>query len=365
MLKFFRRIRRAVVGFLADHAPETVIGVFIIAFVLVVFRHEMFISIGPGHYGVLWRRFGGGTDMSQLYGEGLHLIYPFDKMYIFNGQVQMEEEDLDVLSSDGLKMEVNVVYRFSLNPDHIGALAKYVGPDYKKKLVAPQVASLARNIFSNNTPEEIFSARRQDIEDSLTNDVQELLDSMFQPAWHKGPPLSFVKVWDVLIRGITLPPVIAAAVERKNEAKQNNEAYDYRLLSEAKEAQRKLIEADGIEKFQQKVSPSLTDSYLQWQGIQATRALAESHNSKIVVIGGGKSGMPVILGGLDDNRTLATAKTEETAGKQADKPQADKGQSDGKAAPDKPASDSQARPSTDSTDGAVKSTPDADGKAKP
>lgn len=361
MLKFFRRIRRAVVGFLADHAPETVIGVFIIAFVLVVFRHEMFISIGPGHYGVLWRRFGGGTDMSQLFGEGMHLILPFNKMYIFNGQVQIEEEDLDVLSSDGLKMEINVVYRFSLNPDNIGALAKYVGPDYKKKLVAPQVASLARNAFSNNTPEEIFSARRQDIEDSLTDDVQERLDTMFQPAWHKGPPLSFVKVWDVLIRGITLPPVVAAAVERKNEAKQNNEAFDYRLLSEAKEAQRKLIEADGIEKFQLKVAPSLTDSYLQWQGVQATRALAESHNSKIVVIGGGKNGMPVILGGLDDAKTVAPAKPDEAA--KADVPAA--GKQDGKPAADKPSTDSQAAPSTDSADGAAKSSPDADGKAKP
>ncbi|MBP7338336.1 prohibitin family protein, partial [Niveispirillum sp.] len=257
---------------------------------------------------------GGGTDTTQLYGEGVHVISPLDRMYIFDGQIQVEEENLDVLSSDGLKMVVNVVYRFSLNPPQIGDLAKYVGPNYKKKLVSPQVASLARNIFSDNSPEEIFSARRQDIEDTLTADVQKRLDTMFKPAWREGPAVPFVKVWDVLIRGITLPPAVAKAIEHKNEAKHTNEAYDYRLMSEAKEAQRKLIEAEGIDKFQRKVAPGLTDNYLRWEGIQATRHLANSQNSKVIVIGGGAGGLPVILGNLDDGKPGTPAKAAGDAG---------------------------------------------------
>ncbi|WP_413206142.1 prohibitin family protein [Rhodospirillum sp. A1_3_36] len=300
MLRFIpKRVRR----FFAFRAPEMLLVTFAVVFFVVVFRHEMFVSIGPGHYGVLWRRFGGGTDTQHLFGEGIHIILPTDKMYIFNGQIQVGEEKLDVLSSDGLKMVVDVVYRFSLNPDEIGDLAKYVGPHYQEKLIAPQVASMARNSFSNNTPEEIFSRRREDIEAALTGDVQKRMDTMFKPDWRPGPALRFVKVWDVLIRGITLPQSVAAAIEAKNRAKQKNEAYDFRLLSEAKEAQRKEIEAAGIEKFQLKVSPGLTESYLQWQGIQATERLAKSNNAKIVVIGAGKSGLPVILGGLDDGKT--------------------------------------------------------------
>lgn len=352
MVRFIpKRIRR----FFVDRAPEMLLVTFALLFFLVVFRHEMFISIGPGHYGVLWRRFGGGTDTSHLFGEGIHIILPTDKMYIFDGQIQVGEETLDVLSSDGLKMVVNVVYRFSLNPDEIGDLAKYVGPNYKKKLIAPQVASMARNIFSNNTPEEIFSRRREDIEATLTSDVQRRLDTMFKPDWKPGPALPFVKVWDVLIRGITLPESVAAAIETKNRAKQENEAYDFRLLSEAKEAQRKQIEADGIEKFQQKVSPGLTDSYLQWQGIQATERLAKSRNAKIVVIGAGKSGLPVILGGLGDGKTDTVPRPDprqDAADKDADK-------SDEDVADEAPGEDPLPNSSTETRPAAVGGKPSA------
>jgi hypothetical protein len=75
--------------------------------------------------------------------------------------------------------------------------------------------------------------------------------------------------------------------------------YKYRVQREAEESQRKMIEANGIEAFERTVSQGISDSYLRWQGINATLALAQSPNAKIVVIGSGKDGLPIILGNVD------------------------------------------------------------------
>lgn len=293
-----------------EHGPELALAVFVIIFMLVYFAPNMFISIKPGDYGALWRRFGGGTDLTHTYGEGLHIILPWNKMYIYNGKLQMQDRNFNVLSSDGLTMDVEIAYRFELNPEEIPALNKYIGPDYEATLVTPEVGARARDVFSRNTPEEIFSERRAEIEKSITDEVQLHLDEAFNPPWRPtGEEVHFIKVWDVLIRGITLPAPVARAIEAKNEAKQNNEAYDYRLLAAAKEAERKQIEAHGIKEFQDIVAPGLTDNYLRWSGIQATEALANSPNTKIIVIGGGKGGLPIILGGLDEGKGVTSVGT--------------------------------------------------------
>ncbi|HUB44299.1 MAG TPA: SPFH domain-containing protein [Acetobacteraceae bacterium] len=292
------RLRR----FSIEHGPELALAIFFVIFMLVFFAPNIFVSIQPGYYGVLWRRFGGGVDLTHTYGEGLHIVLPWNKMYLYDGRLQMQDRDFNVLSSDGLNMQVELAYRFELNPAEIPALARYIGEDYATTLVSPEVGARARDVFSLNTPEEIFSERRADIERTITDEVQHHLDVAFNPPWRGKQEVHFVKVWDVLIRGITLPPAVEAAIEAKNQAKQENEAYDYRLLAAAKEAERKQIEAHGIKEFQDIVSPGLTDNYLRWSGIQATMDLAKSPNSKVVVIGSGKGGMPIILGGLDDQK---------------------------------------------------------------
>lgn len=286
----------------SDRAPEMALVFFIATFMVVLFKDNIFITIKQGHYGVMWHRFSGGTDLSRTHGEGVHIIFPWDKMMIFDGRLQMVEQQLDVLSSDGLAILIDVSYRFELIPSEIPSLARYVGPDYERILIGPSVATHARAVFSRNTPEEIFARRRDELNNMLTAEVQEELDRRFTPSWRTGDKVRFVEIEDVIIRGITLPQTVAAAIETKNIAKQENEAYDYRLLSESKEAERKQIEARGIKAFQDIVAPGLTDTYLRWQGIQATQALANSPNSKLVVIGSGGDGLPIILGGWESER---------------------------------------------------------------
>jgi regulator of protease activity HflC (stomatin/prohibitin superfamily) len=290
------RIWRRLLHFMAHHGPEIAVMIMIFVFIVVYFSDQIFYNIPPGSVGVLWQRFG-GTVMGRYLDEGLHVVWPWDKVYIYNTRLQQLEQDFDVLSADGLKMTVNIAYRFQAIPQTVPALHEYVGPNYVSVLLTTEIGARARDVFSRNTPEEIFSDRRIQIQQEILSDVQADLRKTFSPM--AGHPIDFIKLDDVLIRGITLPPAVEAAINRKEEQKQLNLEYDYRLLREAKETERKRIEAQGIREFQDIVSSGITPSYLKWQGIEATLELARSNNSKVVIIGSGKDGLPIILGNME------------------------------------------------------------------
>jgi prohibitin 1 len=270
---------------------------FVVVLLLVYFAPTMIYTIEAGHVGVLWKRFAGGTVLDRPLREGLHLIFPWDKVFIYDVRLQQMSQDFDVLSSDGLKMTVNISYRFQLNATEVPTLHQYVGPNFAEIMITADVGASARNVFSQNTPEEIFSDRRIEIKDAITAAVRRNLVEHFNPPGRAN--VDFVNLEAILIRSVTLPPLVQGAIERKIEQQQLNQEYDYRLLREAKESQRKRIEAQGIKEFQDIVSRGITDSYLRWRGIEATLALARSQNSKIVVIGAGKEGLPIILGNVD------------------------------------------------------------------
>lgn len=301
-----RRVWRRFLRFLARHGPEIAVVIMILIFMVVYFSENIFYTIPPGSVGVLWLRFAGGTVLSHYLGEGLHVIAPWDKVYIYDTRLQQLEQDFDVLSADGLKMTVNIAYRFQALPATVPALHQYIGPNYVSILLTTEIGARARDVFSHNTPEEIFSDRRIQIQQEILHNVQSDLRQTFSPM--AGHPIDFVKLDDVLIRGITLPPEVEAAINRKEEQKQLNLEYDYRLLREAKETERKRIEAQGIREFQDIVSSGITDSYLRWKGIEATLELARSNNAKVVVVGGGRGGLPIILGNMDaaPNQSIRT-----------------------------------------------------------
>jgi regulator of protease activity HflC (stomatin/prohibitin superfamily) len=106
-------------------------------------------------------------------------------------------------------------------------------------------------------------------------------------------------VEDILLRDIQLPALLKAAVESKQQAEQESLRMTFILLKEKQEAERKRIEAQGIADFQRIVSQSLSQQLLEWKGIETTEKLASSNNAKVVVIGAGKSGLPLILGGTN------------------------------------------------------------------
>lgn len=280
-----------------EHGPELAVFALLGVLLTIVIAPRMVYTIPAGHVGVLWKRFGGGTVLDHTLTEGLKVILPWDQIYIYDVRMQLVDQDFDVLAEDGLKVKTNVAYRFWLIPEQVPLLHKSVGPNYTNVLISAAIGAQARDVFARNTPEEIYSDRRVQIQVEILQQVRESLQKTFvrQPENNT----QFLQLEDVFIRSIGLPAAVEAAIDRKNEWQQKNQEYDYRLLMESKESERKRIEARGIKEFQDIISSGITDSYLRWRGIEATQALSNSPNSKIVVIGGGKDGLPIILGNTD------------------------------------------------------------------
>jgi hypothetical protein len=149
------------------------------------------------------------------------------------------------------------------------------------------------------------------IRDTTQRTLAEKLNKLVQPAaMEESDPqhyLDFMQdsilILDTLVLSIDLPPEIVAAINRQTEQFYAIQEARYRVQREAAESERKMIEANGIAAFQRTVSKGISDSYLRWQGINATLALAQSPNAKVVIIGAGKDGLPIILG----NDTAAAA----------------------------------------------------------
>ena len=280
----------------------------LIFFLVTVYLFDrIFVTVPPGSVGVLWQRLLGGTVTSEIYGEGLHVIMPFNQMYTYDTRLQEVTDTYEAISADGLVMKVEMSVRFRLVDRNVGFLHKFVGPDYIKKLVVPEVASTMRSVISNFTPEDLYSKKRQQIQRDIYDQVSRGLETVYDP---DQPGRRFVTVETTLIRNVEIPLRVKEAIESKVEQFHKMLEYDYRIQREAKESIRRAIEAEGIKKFQQVVSESITPELLTWKGIEATEALARSNNAKIVVIGGGKNGLPVILNTGDSPAALTNDKPE-------------------------------------------------------
>jgi regulator of protease activity HflC (stomatin/prohibitin superfamily) len=224
-----------------------------------------------------------------------------------------------------LTMTINIDCRFQVNPATVGWLHKHVGPEYLETLVVPVIGSYARLVFAQNSADDIYTVRRaavqQEIQQALIRDFAQQAQ---KPADGTNAP---ILLHDILIHGMRFPPTVQAAINRKMEQYQLREEYAYRIQRERLESERKEIEARGIAQFQSIVGAGISDSYLRWKGIDATVALAESPNTKIVVIGSEKGGMPLILGGMDapstrppDQRIAKTGDASSAADLPGDRP---------------------------------------------
>jgi regulator of protease activity HflC (stomatin/prohibitin superfamily) len=276
------RYRRAK-AFARRQAPYLILLSFLLSFFVIFFFNRIVISIHPGELGVLWRRLGGGTQIDTVYREGLHLILPINEMYIYNVRKQQFTDTIDVLTVDGLTVKVRYSTRYFLDKDTLPLLHQRVGPDYVNVVVRPEVRSVMRTVFGQYKPEEIYTTQKA---------IQERVSVLSKTHLEAR----FVALDDVPIESITLPSRISEAIEAKMAQQQLDGEYVYRLSIAAKEADRKRIESAGIKVYNDTVNPSLTPSVLTWHGIQATQELAKSPNAKVVVIGAGAKGLPLILG---------------------------------------------------------------------
>jgi regulator of protease activity HflC (stomatin/prohibitin superfamily) len=324
-----RRRRSWLWRYVLRHLPGvTVLGLTGLLAAVVLWPYIV-INVPSGQVGVLWKRFNGldlyclcwvgrGTvlDPREIREEGLHILWPWDKLYLYDLRLQSNMQTYNAISKDGVNVKAQISVRYQLLHNSVGVLHKFIGPGYLASVLAPEIGSQARQIISEFTAQQVYSSRDQiqrAIRAAAERSLENNLDSLVQTEGMEQPdPKNYnhylqhaIRIVDTLVLSIELPPEIVAAINRQTEQFYMIQEYKFRVEREAEESKRKQIEADGIAAFQKTVSQGISESYLRWRGIEATIALAQSPNSKIVVIGGGKDGLPIILGNVDTPLTPA------------------------------------------------------------
>ena len=268
-----------------DRLPKIGLPIIIAVVAFIILISKSAVTIGSGQAGVLYKTFGGGvvTDEPPL-GEGFHIVAPWNKVYVYEVRRQEIFEKMKVLSSNGLDIQLDASAWYKPEYDALGSLHQEIGENYLHRIILPTIRSAARSVVGRYTPEQLYSSKRDAIQREIFEETKKIVDQQY------------IVLDEILVRDVTLPPTIKDAIERKLKQEQQSLEYEFRLVTAEKEAERQRIEAQGKADANRILSASLTDKILQDKGIEATNKLAESPNSKVVIIGSGESGMPIILG---------------------------------------------------------------------
>src|SRR6476646_10967826 len=258
-----------------------IIGLAILGLVFIVLLFNSVTRVGTRRVGVL-TLFGKVTG--ETLGEGLHLINPFKTNNEMSIQTQSLKESASVPSSEGLMMSLDTSLIYHLTPDRAAEVFQKIGGDYENIVVEPTLRSAIREATASHSANALYTGEREMVGKQIFEQVNEQLTK-------RG-----LTVENVLLRDIQLPATLKASIEAKQQAEQEALAMNFRLQKETQEAQRKRIEAAGVRDFQQIVAQGITPSLLEWKGIEATENLAKSPNTKVVVVGNNKNGLPLILG---------------------------------------------------------------------
>lgn len=257
---------------------------FIVIFSL---SNSIFYTIQATERAVVFKKFQGGLDKENIIVPGFHVKAPWNDIYVYDVSENQIEEQMDVLDKNGLNINVDISVRFHPMYDKIGDIHETFQRDYVRRLVIPEVRSTVRQVMGRYTAEEIYSTKRPEVESSIQKETEVIL----------GAEGNNVVMRALLIRSIKLPEQIRQAIENKLKQEQEALAYQFRLDKERSEAERKRIMAEGEARANDIINNSLTSNLLRMRGIEATRELANSENAKVVVIGSGEDGLPLILGG--------------------------------------------------------------------
>lgn len=266
--------------------PKGLPIVIILIVVGIIFVSKTALTIEAGKAGVLFKTFGGGVETDDpALGEGFHFIAPWNKVYRYEvRQQELFEKNMKVLSSNGLDINLEVSAWYLPKTESLGLLHQQKGQNYLETVIKPSLRSVARSVVGRYTPEQIYSSKRDIIQSEIFDETKKLLDGQF------------IQLNRVLVRDVTLPTTIKTAIENKLKQEQESLEYEFRLEKASKEAERQKIDAQGKAEANRILNASLSENILKEKGIQATVELAKSPNTKVVVVGSGKDGLPLILG---------------------------------------------------------------------
>jgi len=267
---------------LARLRPRTPAIAFIV-FVLILFLLLRAARVVPaGDVGVVDLF---GKVRAEALPSGLHLVNPLANVHRMSIQTSEVKETMDTPSSEGLIVHLDVSILYHLDSGKAPEVYRTIGQDYETVLVKPNVRSAVREVTSSYEAKALYSPERE----KMSSEINQHIVAAIQP---RG-----VVVERMLLRDVALPPRLQQAIQEKLSAEQEAARMQFVLLKEKQEAERKKIEAEGISNFQKIVTEGINENLLKWKGIEATKELALSGNAKVVVIGAGKEGLPIILGG--------------------------------------------------------------------
>lgn len=257
---------------------------FVVLILLTALSNSIFLTLQPGQKGVLFKTFSGGLETENIYGQGFHVIAPWNKMFVYDVRISEDNQRMDVLSKNGLNITIDLTYRFKPISEKIGFLHQEVGTDYLERILIPEIRSATREVIGKYLPEELYSTKRDAIQDEIYNQTKNAVSPIH------------LDLDAVLIKEVRLPEKLTQAIEIKLEEEQQSLQMQYRLTKEHQEAERRIIEAEAKAKANKILNQSLTANILKEKGIEATLELANSPNSKVIIVGGGGEGLPLILG---------------------------------------------------------------------
>lgn len=266
--------------------PKTLIPLIIVGIIFIIFLSKSAVTIGSGEVGVLYKTFGGGVVTQEApLGEGFHIVAPWNKVYVYNvRQQELLEKSMSVLSSNGLEIKLDASVLYQPTAATVGFLHQTRGTDYLNSVIVPAVRSATRSVVGRYTPEQLYSTKRDAIQAEIYEETKKIVEPQY------------IQLNAILVRDVTLPPTIKTAIESKLKQEQESLEYEFRLVTASKEAQKQIIEAKGKADANKILSASLTDKILQDKGIEATLELSKSPNTKVVIVGSSKDGLPLILG---------------------------------------------------------------------
>ncbi|WP_341527327.1 prohibitin family protein [Nostoc sp. UHCC 0302] len=240
---------------------------------------RVLVIVPPGNVGIV--NFFGQVSENSL-NSGVHLLNPFTKVLNFSTRLKDVKENVDVTSQEGLSLNLDVSLQYKLDPQKAATVYKTIGTD-ETQLVISRFRSTVRAITANYPASAIYSTKRQEISQKIDQQLTQEI-----------PTLGFI-VEEALLRNVKMPDTLQAAIQEKLKAEQQNQQMKFVLEKERQEAQRKRIEAQGIADSQKIISGGLTNQVLQLRAIEATEKLAQSNNSKIVIVGSEKGGVPILI----------------------------------------------------------------------
>jgi regulator of protease activity HflC (stomatin/prohibitin superfamily) len=258
------------------------VGLLVIVLGVVLLGSCSLTTIDTGHVGVL--TLFGQVTREQL-PEGMHIINPLKAVTKLSIRTQESKEIAEVPSSEGLLIHLEASLLYRLEPAQATDVYQKIGRDYMDVVVSPNFRSVMRTVTAAHTASALYSDARESV-------AQQMLVEMRRIMQPRG-----IMIENVLLRDIKLPATLKSSIEAKQQADQDAQRMNFVLQKERQEAERKRIEAQGISDFQRIVTVGISQQLLEWKGIEATIEIAKSPNTKVVVIGNPKNGLPVIFSG--------------------------------------------------------------------